>query len=147
MSDMEKFLSSLDEEQKRKLKEALEQDGVREAIEGDSHLEWENEGGSTQSKDSASAPPIVEADFVVKNRSLNQNRRRSKVKAGKNQWVDNGEYKDVDTPLPEDFEKTPRRKAAPKKTPVECHMCGKTFKQDSRYSYGDFPRCNKCTGR
>ena len=77
MSDMEKFLSSLDEEQKRKLKEALEQDGDREA------LEWENEGGSTQSKDSASAPPIVEADFVVKNRSLNQNRRRSKVKAGK----------------------------------------------------------------
>ena len=132
MSDMEKFLSSLSEEQKRELQEALE---------------WENEGGSIPSKDSASVPPIVEADFAVKNRQVNKIKRREQVKAGKNQWIDDGEFKNIDTPLPDDFERTPRRKSPPKKTEVECHMCGKSFKQDARYAYGDFPRCNRCTGR
>ena len=69
------------------------------------------------------------------------------MKAGKNQWKDEGELKHIETPLPDDFERTPRRKAAPKKKEVECHLCGKSFKQDVRYSYGDFPRCNRCTGR
>jgi hypothetical protein len=129
-----KFLSSLNDEDREQFMKDM-----KEELLGDDEQE-------AQSKPDGIAPS-VDGDFVVKNRSLNQNRRRSKVKAGKNQWADNGEFKDVGTPLPEDFEKTPRRKAAPKKTSVECHMCGKTFKQDSRYSYGDYPRCNKCTGR
>ena len=137
MSDMQKLLSSLSEKQKVALTKLLQADLSEEL----------KEPPKEPPAEPAGAEPSVGEDFIIRNRNVNQNRRRSKVKAGKNQWVDNGEFKDVDTPLPEDFEKPPRRKAAPKKTPVECHMCGKTFKQDSRYSYGDFPRCNKCTGR
>ncbi len=133
MSDMEKLLSSLSEEQRVALTELLQTNPSEEKEE----LPTEPAGEQ----------PSVGEDFIIRNRKLDQTKRRSKVKAGKNQWSDDGEFKNIDTPLPDDFERTPRRKAPPKKKEVECHMCGKSFKQDARYAYGDFPRCNKCTGR
>ena len=137
MSDMQKLLSSLSEKQKVALTKLLQADLSEEL----------KEPPKEPPAEPAGAEPSVGEDFIIINRNVNQNRRRSKVKAGKNQWEDQGEFKHIDTPLPDDFERTPRRKAAPKKREVECHMCGKLFKQDSRYSYGDFPRCNRCTGR
>ena len=125
----EEFLSSLSVEEKEQFMKDMRK-----------------ELNNTHTSSDAIAPSVNE-DFVVRNRKTNTIKRREEVKAGKNQWSDTGEFKEVDTPLPDDFAKTPRRKAPPKKSEVECHMCGKKFKQDSRYSYGDFPRCNRCTGR
>ena len=133
MSDMEKLLSSLSEEQKVALTNLLQT----------ALIEWPEEPPT----EPAGAEPSVGEDFIIRNRKPETTKRRSKVKAGKNQWKDEGELKHIETPLPDDFERTPRRKAAPKKKEVECHLCGKSFKQDVRYSYGDFPRCNRCTGR
>lgn len=126
--NIDKLLSSLTEEQKRELQEALE---------------WENEGGSVQSNDSSSVPPSIGDDFVVKNRETKKQRRRT-VKGGRNQWEDTGEFKDITTP---DFERTERRRAAPKKEIVACHVCGKEFKVNKSLVYGEYHRCNKCVGR
>ena len=130
---MEKLLSSLSEEQRVALTELLQ-----------SNLGEEAEELPTEP---AGEQPSVGEDFIIRNRKPNKTKRREPVKAGKNQWKDNGEFKNIETNLPEGFEKTPRRKAPPKKQEVECHLCGKSFKQDARYAYGDFPRCNRCTGR
>jgi len=133
MSDMKKLLSSLSEEQRINLTKLLQADL------GEEPKELPAEPSRVQ--------PSVGEDFIIRNRQSDQNKRRSTVKAGKNQWKDEGEFKHIETPLPDNFERTPRRKSPPKKQEVECHLCGKSFKQDARYSYGDFPRCNRCTGR
>jgi hypothetical protein len=124
--NIDKLLASLTEEQRRELQEALE---------------WENEGGAI--KDNDPSPTAVGEDFRVKNRKAKR-QRRSAVKGGKNKWKDTGEFQDITTP---DFERTERRRSAPKKTIVSCHMCGKEFKVNQSLVYGEFHRCNKCTGR
>ena len=53
-------------------------------------------------------------------------------------------YRDWETP---NFERTPRRRPPHKKTEVECHVCGKTFKEDPKYVHGEYYRCNRCTGK
>ena len=86
----------------------------------------------------------VDDKFIVQNRGHKSSRGKSQVKAGKNKWVDDGELRDVETP---DFERTPRRRSSTSNVKVEGHVCGKTFKSDPRYLYGEYHRCNKCTGR
>ena len=66
------------------------------------------------------------------------------MKFRKNEWVDDGELRDIDTP---NFEKTPRNRSKPNKQEVECHVCGKVFSINSNLVYGEYHRCNKCTGR
>jgi hypothetical protein len=124
MSAMEEFFSSLDQEQRDNFKRLLE-----------------NENTVDKQEDT----PTVNEDFVVDNRTRTTNTGRTKVKAGKkNEWVDTGEFKDVETP---DGERTPRLRKKPKKTTVECHICGKEFKADPRYLSGVYHRCNRCVGR
>ena len=88
----------------------------------------------------------VKEDFTVVNNNLEQ--RKSVVKARKNNWVDEGEFRDDEVDY-EKFEKmkTPRRRGKPKKKQVECHVCGKTFAINESLIYGEFVRCNRCTGR
>ena len=89
----------------------------------------------------------VTEDFrVVQNDKLEK--RKSVVKARKNNWVDEGEFRDDEVDY-EKFEKmkTPRRRGKPKKKQVECHVCGKTFAINESLIYGEFVRCNRCTGR
>lgn len=88
-------------------------------------------------------PASVGEDFTVKNRDSNK-KRRTKVKGGKNKWEDTGELSHIETP---DFERTERRRSPPKKTEVNCHVCGKTFKVSPKLVYGEYHRCNRCTGR
>ena len=133
MSDMEKLVSSLNKEQRIALTKLLQTDLGQEV--------------EQLPAEPTEPTPSVGEDFIIRNRKPDKTQRRSKVKAGKNQWKDEGEFKHIETHLPDDFERTPRRKATPKKKEVECHICGKLFKQDSRYAYGDYPRCNRCTGR
>jgi hypothetical protein len=127
--NMKDYLNSLSENEKAELKKALLVPKDEPDVPDD---------GEPEPK------PFVTEDFTVKYRKRKSKKGKSEVQAGKNEWIDEGELRDVTTP---DFEKTPRRRSPPKKVHVECHLCGKTFKSDPRYSYGEFYRCNKCIGR
>jgi hypothetical protein len=80
----------------------------------------------------------------MKRAESSNNRRREPVKAKKNQWVDEGEFKDFDTKY---GERTPRNRPAPKKVDVDCSVCGRSFKVDPRYVYGEYHRCSRCAGK
>lgn len=135
MSNFDAFLSSLSEEQKQKLVEALVNNSSPKAT----------EDKPAQKKQSSSPSATVDENFIVKKAdNTSNNRRKEPVRGRENRWKDEGEFRDIETP---NFERTPRRREPSKKVDLECHICGKTFKQDSRYVYGEFPRCNKCTGR
>ena len=122
---MDDFVGSLSPEQKKKLLQAL---GASE----------------TEEIEAEAGEELVSEDFKVTRNDQTTNTRRTKVTARENKWVDTGEFRDVETP---DVARTPRRRGAPKKQDIECHVCGKTYKIDPRYTYGEYYRCNKCTGR
>jgi formylmethanofuran dehydrogenase subunit E len=130
------LLESLTDEQKAKLVQGLLQSNTSE----DEVIVNEENVASV-------APPraTVNEDFTV-NRDMKN--RSNAVKFRKNDWVDNGENRDNDVDY-EQFEKTrtPRRRTKPKKTSVECHVCGKTFSVNENLIYGEYIRCNQCTGR
>tara|TARA_R110000796_G_scaffold88809_7_gene191683 strand:+ start:249 stop:671 length:423 start_codon:yes stop_codon:yes gene_type:complete len=95
----------------------------------------------------ASSPRRVNEDFTV-NRNENESQRKTSVKFKKNSWVDTGEDRDLDFDYSEhDKRKTPRKRAKPRKQEVECHVCGKPFSINSNLVYGEFHRCNRCTGK
>jgi hypothetical protein len=123
--DIDKMIQGLSKEEKDKLVQA-----ITDSKNVDQEDEDENE-------------VYVDDTFAVKNRTP-KSQGRTQVRGGKNKWVDEGENKNIETP---DFEKTPRRRSAASKVKVECHVCGKFFKSDPRYLYGEFHRCNKCIGR
>ena len=54
------------------------------------------------------------------------------------------EAKDVTTP---EVSRTPRNRKPPAKKTVTCHACGKTFKVNANMVYGEYYRCDNCTGR
>lgn len=128
MSDMNSFINSLTEEQKKKLMEAL----------------MSNNNTVSEPEVDISQSNVSEDFRVYKTDSKLTNRRKEPVKARKNEWHDTGEDRDIETKY---GERTPRRKEAPKKSNIECHVCGKTFKVDARYVFGDYYRCNKCGGK
>ena len=90
----------------------------------------------------------VTEDFrVVQNEQLEK--RKSPVRARKNQWVDEGEDRDPDFD-PAKFErmgKAARNRGKAKKRTIECHVCGRSFSVNPAYVYGENIRCNRCTGR
>jgi DNA-directed RNA polymerase subunit RPC12/RpoP len=97
----------------------------------------------------SSTPPRrrVNEDFTVK-RDENLDNRKTPVRARKNDWVDDGEARDANFDYAK-FEKmkTPRQRGKPKKRDVECHVCGRTFTMNEGLIYGEYVRCNRCTGR
>tara|TARA_Y100001973_G_C5191504_1_gene331293 strand:- start:289 stop:684 length:396 start_codon:yes stop_codon:yes gene_type:complete len=130
---MEDFLKSLSPEQKQKMIQMLMDDTPEE---------------SSDDSEVSSDPPEntvvarVNDDFTV-SRKEQQNGRQA-VRARKNRWVDDGtEHMDIETP---EFKRTARNRSKPKKTRVECHVCGKTFSINPALAFGEYHRCNKCTG-
>jgi len=125
---MEEFVNTLSDEQKKALLDALSDKDKLVA-----------EKVNKQTK------RIVSENFIVetKQESINSqtNRRREPVRARENRWEDTGEFRDVETP---DVERTPRKRPPPKKVDVECSSCGKSFKVDSRFVFGEYYRCNRC---
>jgi formylmethanofuran dehydrogenase subunit E len=137
---MNDFINMLNDEQKQALLKALVGDSqtlpsVPEEVKKESIK-----------KIQSSAPPAsANEDFTMfKQENTSNTRRKEPVRARKNEWQDTGEFRDVETPQ---FEKTPRRRQPHKRVEVECHVCGKTFKEDSRFVHGDYYRCNRCTGK
>ena len=86
---------------------------------------------------------VINNDFTV-TRETSKIHRKTPVKFKRNEWKDEGDFRDIETPY---FEKTPRNRPKPSKEQVECHVCGRTFSINSNLVYGDYHRCNKCTGR
>lgn len=128
MNNMEDFLNTLSEEQKQALAKALE--------------------SSNKIKPKESSPPTkieVDENFKVSRTSNKINGARTPVKASNwNEWEDEGEFKDVETPK---GKKTPRNRERTKLIDVECHVCGKTFSMNPNYIFGEYQRCSRCVGR
>ena len=94
-------------------------------------------------KDDPASPDVsVNDDFTV-NRGLPK-KGKAPVSGGENTWEDTGELKDIETP---DFERTPRNRPAPRTKEVSCHVCSKGFVVNESLLYGEFYRCNRCTGK
>jgi len=125
--NFEDLVSSLNEEQKRALINALnskkEQPRKEEVFKN--------------------LKPTVGEDFTV-NREVIERGGRNPVKARDNEWVDDGQFRDIETPS---GKISPRNRPKPKKIEVECHVCGRTFHVNQQYVYGDFQRCNRCVGK
>lgn len=129
--DLQDFLNSLTDDQKAKLAKALTSDLPKQ----------ENK---TPNKSSPQQSASVDDNFVMKKADGNSSRRKEPVRARRNEWEDTGEFRDIETP---NFERTPRKRQPPKKVEVDCHVCGKSFKVDQRFVYGEYYRCNRCTGK
>jgi len=85
----------------------------------------------------------VNEDFSVS--VNNEMKRRTPVKAKKNQWADNEDlFKDIETP---EARRTPRNRKKQTKTTVECHVCGREFQLSPTLVFGEYHRCNRCGGK
>tara|TARA_A100001515_G_scaffold140207_1_gene135634 strand:- start:626 stop:1048 length:423 start_codon:yes stop_codon:yes gene_type:complete len=140
MSDdiVKTLLESLTDEQKSQLVQGLLQSS-------------ENKETSVPKEETVSSEnpqSNITDDFRVIETDDKLEKRKSVVRARKNKWVDDGEFRDdeVDYQKLEKM-KTPRRRGKPKKRSVECHICGKTFSINESLIHGEFLRCNRCTGR
>ena len=140
MSDdiVKTLLESLTDEQKSQLVQGLLQSS-------------ENKETSVPKEETVSSEnpqSNITDDFRVIETDDKLEKRKSVVRARKNKWVDDGEFRDdeVDYQKLEKM-KTPRRRGKPKKKQVECHVCGKMFSINEMLVYGEFLRCNRCTGR
>lgn len=128
---MKDFVDTLNEEQRKALLEALSsKDSVSSQV--------------VPEKVNQETKKHLKSDFIANTKAkspISNNKRREPVRGRENRWEDTGEFRDVVTP---DIEPTPRRRSPPRKIDVECSSCGKSFKVDSRFVYGEYYRCNRC---
>ena len=137
---MNDFINMLNDEQKQALLKALIGDSPTVAS-----VPKEVKKESIKKIQSSTPPASVNEDFTVFKQDSNSNtRRKEAVRARKNEWKDTGEFREVETPQ---FDRTPRRRQPHKRVEVECHVCGKSFKEDPKFVHGDYYRCNRCTGK
>lgn len=147
------FVGSLSDEQKQKLMEGLMEASERPPVKvktrdlpsRKSKLEDQEQEETVSSK--PRSRNVTEDFKMVSDNTLEK--RKSPVRARKNQWVDKGEDRDPEFD-PDKFErmgKAARSRAKVRKETVECHVCGKTFSINPSLIYGTNIRCNRCTGR
>ena len=135
---MDDFIKTLTEEQKQALLKALSGGSFEPEAPAEPFTAHPPVAKETKSK------PTAE-DFAMHKteNALGNDRRREAVKAQINQWTDTGEHKDVATP---NTARTPRNRSAPRKKKVRCHVCAKDFTINANLVYGEFYRCDRCTG-
>ena len=141
-TEVNDFLENLSEEQLEALKQLLEKEDYDDKR-AKKTKKIQKTTSETKKEKEEEEEITVNKDFTV-SRNTNQTERKSPVKFKKNQWIDEGEHGDIETPK---FQKTPRNRSKPNKQEVECHVCGRTFSVNSNLVYGEYHRCNKCTGR
>lgn len=126
---MEDFVKTLSDEQKKALFDALnDEQSVSNKL--------------VPKKVNEQTKKIISENFIVQSKPHQENsKRREQVRGKENRWQDTGEFRDITTP---DVERTPRRRQPPKKIDMECSVCGKSFKVDGRFVFGEYYRCNKC---
>ena len=140
---MDEFIQTLTEEQKQALLKALSGGSFEPEVPAESttHPPF-IDGSRLQNKEPISK--AVDGDFTMhKKTELSKQKRREKVKGSENTWTDTGEHRDVETP---DTARTPRNRSAPKKKTVRCHVCSKDFTINASLLYGEYYRCDRCTG-
>jgi len=132
---MQAFLDSLTDDQKAKLNQLNELSkpiiNKEEAV-------------------SSSKPRVqVNEDFTVVRGENYSDKRKTQVKAKNNQWSDTGEDRDpnFDAAKFERMGKAIRNRERTKKQSVDCHVCGRSIELNSNLVYGEFIRCNRCTGK
>lgn len=131
--DMAKFIESLNEEQRAQFEVVFKTVGESVGVE----VKQEEQKRERPEK-------TVNEDFSVSTNS-NDVKRRTPVKARKNQWVDNEDLmRDIETP---ETRRTPRDRKKANSVEVECHVCGKVFKMNSNLVFGEYHRCNRCGGK
>jgi len=132
--NFDQFVNSLSDEQKQALMAAL------------SNNEQPPPVPTPKIEPKKQEPPrrVVGEDFrIVREDTVSKG--KTPVRARKNEWEDDGEeFRDVYTPK---GERTPRNRDKARKQDVECHVCGRTFQVNPKYVYGEYLRCNRCTGR
>ena len=131
------LLESLSEEQKEKL--------IKEVL--NSNVNTGEASPTSEGETSQESKTKVNQDFTVTRNELS--RGKTPVKARKNEWIDKGEDRDPKFD-PEKFErmgKSARNRGQAKKRHVECHICGRGFDINESLIYGEYIRCNRCTGR
>lgn len=135
MMNFEQFVNSLTEEQKNALMSALSTKP--------NNAEPQQEIEKKQIQNSPRR--VVGEDFKITSTREENFRGKIPVRAKKNEWQDNyEEHRDIYTPK---IDRTPRNREKSKKVEIECHICGKTFYIDPRFVYGEYQRCNRCTGK
>ena len=161
-NNFKNFLNDLSEEQLHTLKQLLNEENLhdqnttatkkgqkinekeeKEQQQAEQGTEINQEEKINQkTKDKINRTNVINEDFTV-TRNNTQTNRKVPVRYKRNEWKDVGEHHDIDTP---NFEKTPRNRNKPKRQKVECHVCGKTFSINPALAFGEYHRCNKCTG-
>jgi len=146
MSDdiVKTLLESLTDEQKSQLVQRL-MSNMNQTISKPPARETQIEQEETVS--SRPRSNVTEDFRVVQNDKLEK--RKTPVRARKNQWVDEGEDRDPEFD-PAKFErmgKAARNRSKVRKKTIECHVCGRSFAVNPAYVYGENIRCNRCTGR
>lgn len=126
---MHEFIQTLTEEQRSALLKALTEDDFKPEVES----RWQHEEPISEA---------VDGSFAMRKKS-DEKPRRGAVQAQKNTWKDEGEHKDIITPQ---SKLTPRNRKPPKIKKVKCHICSKSFEINPAYVYGEFYRCDRCTG-
>lgn len=147
--NFEELVNSLNDEQKNALMAAF---GVDPSVVKPKPKIEVKELPTLQSKEEVvSSKPRrkVNEDFTVVRDQSVLDKRKIPVKAKKNQWMDTGEDRDPDFD-PVKFErmgKSARNREKVKKQTVECHVCGRDFQINPGLVYGEYVRCNRCTGK
>lgn len=148
--NFEDFVNSLNDEQKNALMAAF---GVDPSIAKPKPKIESKQSPNVQKpkEEMVSSKPRrrVNEDFTVIRDDNSLDQRKSPVRAKNNQWTDTGEDRDPDFD-PAKFErmgKAVRNREKSKKRTVECHVCGRDFQVNPNLVYGEFVRCNRCTGR
>lgn len=150
MSSFEDFVKNLSPEQIEMLKAALSDSSSKPQPKVPvKQLPARNETIQEEVVSSRSPRRRVNEDFTVTRNEDSLDQRKVPVRAKKNQWSDTGEDRDPDFD-PVKFErmgKTARNRERMKKQTVDCHVCGRSFQVNPSLVYGEFIRCNRCTGR
>lgn len=139
------FMRSLSDQQKAMFLAALQDSGTPPDEEDiDMNPEWTTTM-PPHIREEFEGTTVSTSDFTMKSKNgIKSQKRREKVTARKNTWSDTGENKDVQTP---DISMTPRTRPPAKMVDMNCHVCGKTFNINSSLVFGQFYRCDKCSGR
>jgi hypothetical protein len=144
---MDDFMRSLSDQQKAMFLAALQDSGTPPNEEDiDINPKWTTTMPPHIKKEFENEDTTTSvSDFTMKSKSAVQSqKRKERVTAGKNTWSDSGESKDVQTPS---IAMTPRTRPPAKMVDMNCHVCGKTFSINSSLVYGQFYRCDGCSGR
>lgn len=148
--DLNNFFNSLTDDQKTQLANALL--GSVDSPKSEDKPKAKAKKAEPKAKKAAEPkkPPQISVDnnfTVTKVESADsQNRRKEPVRARKNEWKDTGEFRDASS-SDYDLTPSPRKREAPKKIDVDCHVCGRSFKADQRFVFGEYHRCNRCVGK